>query len=181
MIKKLLIWAKKEQDKFTIDIQKLTIETLILEAIQPYLILSKKRNIDLKIIAKDQQKYYYTDSTIFCIVVGNIFNNALKNSNINGSISISYQIDDMQSLNILVEDNGNGMSAELVNQFNFINTLSINNIEIKTSGLGLKFCYELIKLINGTITFNSQLNKGTLVKITIPLHKNSKIHKKISK
>ena len=38
------------------------------------------------------------------------------------------------------------------------------------TGLGLKLCYELVKLINGRITINSREGEGTCFNIILPVN-----------
>ena len=41
----------------------------------------------------------------------------------------------------------------------------------KGTGLGLKLCYELVKINQGTITVESKLGEGTCFLITLPMTK----------
>lgn len=43
------------------------------------------------------------------------------------------------------------------------------SLKEKGTGLGLMICHKIIKQHNGTISYQSQLNKGTLIEIRLPL------------
>ena len=69
------------------------------------------------------------------------------------------------NLIISVQDNGTGMSKELLNKIKepFYTT------KPKGTGLGVSLSEEIIKAHNGTLNYESKENKYTKVIITLPL------------
>ena len=67
-------------------------------------------------------------------------------------------------------DNGTGIPDKIQKQlFSATEIKSTPGTENeKGTGLGLKLCYELIKIHNGTITIESKVGEGTCFLITLP-------------
>jgi signal transduction histidine kinase len=100
-------------------------------------------------------------------ILRNLVSNANKFTQ-NGRILIGMKEKDAKTT-IWVTDNGVGISderaGELLNKSVYNTTLGTNNE--RGSGLGLLLVKEFIDRMDGTITFESELGKGTTFKITI--------------
>ncbi len=101
-------------------------------------------------------------------VIVNIIKNACEACRENDKVFITSFVN-KNYLNIIVKDSGCGMDKE-----------TIHNIEIpffttkeKGTGLGVSLSREIITSHKGKLTYSSVLNKGTTVKIILPLN-NSK-------
>lgn len=103
------------------------------------------------------------------IVIGNIFNNAVKFSNRNGHIQI-YSISNNDNIEIHISDDGVGMDENTIkNLFNISETNSSKGTAgEKGTGLGLIICKELIEMNNGDIIVNSKPGKGSDFSIVLP-------------
>jgi signal transduction histidine kinase len=67
---------------------------------------------------------------------------------------------------ISVDDTGEGIPQEKLEQLNHSNNAS--RITTDTKGLGLAICQELLEQMNGNIEFSSEKGSGTTVYVTIP-------------
>ncbi|MFC0559323.1 ATP-binding protein [Halalkalibacter alkalisediminis] len=97
-----------------------------------------------------------------------VFLNLVKNSldavNSEGEVVISIDKEGDHCL-IKVVDNGGGMSAQVLRQvFNPFFTMKENG-----TGLGLVVCKRIIESYGGKIAINSELDRGTVVELRIPL------------
>ena len=99
-----------------------------------------------------------------------VFTNILKNAQQAAKEDTLCQIDvelsvQNQTIAIDFKDNGKGISIELKDK------IFMPNFSTKTSGmgLGLSICKKIIENVNGTITFESELNVGTTFHIVLPL------------
>jgi len=73
-----------------------------------------------------------------------------------------------QRVSIAVKDNGIGIPAE-EQQHLFTKFFRAKNaVNIQGTGLGLTIIKRYVELLNGTITFTSQVNKGTTFIIEFP-------------
>ena len=107
-------------------------------------------------------------------ILQNLISNAIKYNNENGKVkferSIVYKDDKMVNVRFICEDTGIGMSKEF--QKKAFEPFAQEDIPVRPkytgTGLGLAIVKELVEQMNGTITFTSELGKGTKFIITIP-------------
>ncbi|MDQ0245586.1 two-component system, sporulation sensor kinase D [Bacillus fengqiuensis] len=115
--------------------------------------------------------YHSTDSLpISCVkdhikqVILNLAKNALQAMPNGGCLTISLKQNDDFCL-ISVEDNGEGMPKEVLDQvFNPFFTMKKNG-----SGLGLSVCKRIVDTCGGNISIHSTSLKGTRVEVRLPL------------
>jgi signal transduction histidine kinase len=70
-------------------------------------------------------------------------------------------------------DNGIGISKTDLEKvfYSFYRADSLNSSNIKGTGLGLSIVKRLCELLNITISIESELNVGTIIKLSLPLAK----------
>ena len=105
-------------------------------------------------------------------VMSNLVSNALKFTPNGGTISVNlYQRGDR--LHIDVSDTGHGISSDkLAHIFEPFYTTGDTG-EAKGTGIGLALTQEIISHLNGTITAESQVGKGTTFHIVMPIQNRS--------
>jgi len=121
-------------------------------------------------IINPENAYFKADSGEMEIVFNNLISNAVKYNNDNGKVEISI-VQHTDSLIIIVEDNGIGMS-DLDTQNLFKDFVRIKNEKTKNitgSGLGLSITKKIIDLYKGEIFVESKVEKGTKFTIKLPL------------
>ena len=98
----------------------------------------------------------------------NLVSNSSKFSPENKSIDITT-INSPSELQLIVKDNGMGIPAdEQKNLFErFFRAKNASNIQ--GTGLGLSIVGKYVEVLNGKIKFESELNKGTIFYINLPL------------
>jgi len=96
----------------------------------------------------------------------NLFVNAAQAIEKQGEISIVTRADD-GFVEITIGDTGSGIDKEYLSRIfdPFFTTKDVG----KGTGLGLNVAYNIIKKHNGTIDVKSQVGKGTVFKIRIPI------------
>ncbi|NHI93438.1 MAG: PAS domain-containing sensor histidine kinase [Candidatus Lokiarchaeota archaeon] len=121
-------------------------------------------NIQMKI---DEQFEIIGDQALLFQAFQNILKNSLDAlEEIKGKRTIDIEINRIQNdLHILIKDNGIGISQEnLLKIFEpFFSTKK------KGTGLGLSLCKGIIEKHGGSISITSQVGKGTLSKILLPI------------
>lgn len=106
-------------------------------------------------------------------IIMNLLSNASKFTPSEGRVELLMKILDRteKTLNveIIVRDNGSGMSKEfqLVMFDSF--TQDVNSVNKVGTGLGLSIVHNLVKLMDGTIECDSAPGKGTTFKITLAM------------
>ncbi len=111
----------------------------------------------------------YSDANMLFTIFRNLVSNAIKYTNIGGRIIIDSE-DKGEFIEFTIQDNGVGIPQERLQKlFNveFVQSTIGTNKE-KGSGLGLILCKEFVERNGGTISVESELNKGTKFKIKLP-------------
>ena len=95
----------------------------------------------------------------------NILKNAMEAMREGGDIQISLRNGAEGECIVSVLDEGCGIPDELLPRLGE----PFYTLKEKGTGLGLMICHKIIKQHHGTITYESKLNEGTLIKIILPL------------
>ena len=98
-------------------------------------------------------------------VLINIFKNAIEAVPKNGKIDINVTKWEEDTVRIRFTDNGRGIPSELLSRLGepFYTTKE------KGTGLGLMVSFKIIEEHHGTITIESEINKGAIVDIILPV------------
>lgn len=110
--------------------------------------------------------YYYGNEELFLQVWTNIIENAIKFSNNNGNISIWIE-KSLDFIKVNIKDEGIGMEKEVIN-FIFDKFYQQDNSRSELGyGLGLAIAKRIVQLSKGTISAESELNKGSTFIISL--------------
>ena len=126
----------------------------------------KKMKLYYKVNFKDKVTISYDIESLKAII-NNLISNAIKYSNSNTSVFFTFNIS-ASNLIISVKDEGYGIDEKDKEKIfdRFYQTSS--NRSIGGFGIGLSLISELVKRLSGTITLESELNKGSLFKVKLP-------------
>lgn len=121
-----------------------------------------KDNVNLNIPSIDKELIIDGDYDKLKQVLINLIKNSYEASSKN--INITYKIKN-NYLIVKVIDDGKGISKEDLKRIGeaFYTTKATG------TGLGVSLSKEIIKLHNGTLSYESNLNKGTITTITLPI------------
>lgn len=108
---------------------------------------------------------------IFQIVIRNLLSNAIKFSHVNGDVFIRY---DAAQKVITVADHGVGMEQKRIDML-FVQAVGnkLGTFNETGFGLGLYMSHELINKSNGKISVQSEIGKGTIFILDVPLYENA--------
>lgn len=133
----------------------------------------KNKKIDLSFIKPDQEiPSINGDEEMIIVVFQNLLENAIKYSQINGSISITLEHDsDTNVVKISVHDKGIGIDIEdQIKIFNkFFRAPNAVEKEVIGSGLGLFTTKNIVERHNGKIWFESSPESGTTFFVILPI------------
>jgi two-component system, sensor histidine kinase and response regulator len=171
LLENLLEWARTQTGKMTYNPARINLKELILENILLLEIHAANKKIKL-IDNNDQTIEVFADRDMVNTILRNLLNNALKFTHIGGKISVIAQKND-DFITITVKDTGVGIPKEdLEKLFRIdIKYSSVGTAEERGSGLGLLLCKEFVDKHGGKIWVESELNKGSEFKFTIPVIK----------
>jgi signal transduction histidine kinase/ligand-binding sensor domain-containing protein/CheY-like chemotaxis protein len=139
--------------------------------IENYYELKKIQYLTIKcVIPKNITKLVLViDETRIRQIVQNLVDNSIKFTD-EGSITFGFEYTS-EYLQIFVEDTGIGIKPEDYYKV-FLPFGKIDQNPGRTytgTGLGLAICKKIVELMNGTISFKSEIGKGTIFKINLAL------------
>ncbi|MDF2040129.1 ATP-binding protein [Cytobacillus oceanisediminis] len=163
MIYDFLNASKPPQNKKTeIDLNKLIQEMKILFENEANI-----QNINLTVSLCSGNPLFYGDSKQIKQVLINIIRNALEACEeahaTEGKVCLIVK-SISQKTQIIIEDNGPGMTEETLNQL----FVPFYTTKEKGTGIGLSICRKIIEEHGGTINVHSNFSHGTVFKIELP-------------
>ena len=126
----------------------------------------KKIKLYYKTNVNDKVAITYDNESLKAII-NNLISNAIKYSNSNTSVYFTFNITE-SNLIISIKDEGLGISEKDKEKIFERFYQTSNNKTIGGFGIGLSLITELVKRLKGTIDLESELNKGSLFKVSLP-------------
>ena len=167
MFNDIITLSRLEHDQHTYHHIPIQIEYLIQDLIY---------NNEIDIISKNLQIMQHiepytinVDGETFSIAISNILSNAIKYSKENGVIEINGRKENNNYI-LTFKDYGIGITQEdILKLFERFHRGANAKKEYPGTGLGLSIVSRIIKAHKGNIEIQSELNKYTIVTVTIPL------------
>jgi two-component system, sensor histidine kinase and response regulator len=145
---------------------------LINDVIALYQVNAARKKISLQ---NTVEKNYTVNADKFMIetVLRNLVSNAIKFTPQGGVIKIKVDEENDDNLIIIVEDDGVGIKEDIIEKLFRIDShiTTKGTDKEKGTGLGLILCKEFIEKHNGTIWVESEIEKGSEFKFTLPYKK----------
>ena len=168
-VKEYIPIIKSEIDRL-LNLNNIDINMLIKNVIKKERSLIENKNIKLKLNLIDDEIYINGDYNRLSQVLINIIKNSIEAiDNENGIIKIKNIIKN-NYINIIIEDNGYGISEKNLKMIKepFYTTKN------RGTGLGVSLSDEIVKAHNGILVYDSKESRGTKVTIKLPLMKGDK-------
>lgn len=127
---------------------------------------AKTNNINFVVELNTEPIYVVGDENRIKQVLINLLDNSFKFTNENGIVRLSA-VKEVNQLIIEVEDNGIGIPEEDLP--NIVEKFYKGKHSKSHSGIGLSICDEIVKLHDGKITIDSEVDKGTRIKVFLPI------------
>lgn len=168
-VEKVLQAASLDKNEFKLKIEQINIIDLIKRAQAHFELLVEKRGGSMNVNMEIEKSYIEADS----FHLSNVINNLLDNANKYAKGAPRIQIDAKDTENqiiISVKDSGIGMAKETLKRiFDKFYRVPTGNIhDVKGFGLGLAYVKTMIEAHKGTITVESELEKGSNFTIYLP-------------
>lgn len=152
--------------KIKLNKELVDINLLLDDIYDNFKLINKFKNITLEYYENEEEIYIEGDYNRLKQVLINLIKNSAESIAKKGNIVIKTK-SDMNNFEIFVIDNGCGMSKETLNKIKDI----FYTTKEKGSGIGVSLSNEIIKAHGGNLDYYSELEKGTSVKITLPILK----------
>ncbi len=168
LLENILLWASSQSGRIKYEPHNLKFADICKEVVESLRLCANK-----KIITITQYSEGITvlaDSFMLKTIMRNLISNAIKFTNINGQIDISAR-ETESFLQISVSDNGVGIAEENIHKLFDVSQkhTSTGTANESGTGLGLLLCKDFVERHNGKICVESELGKGTIFKISIPV------------
>lgn len=169
LLEDLLLWARSQSGKMIFEPQEINFSEACRSVVDELMDNAQNKNISINF--GHEALNVRADVEMLKTVLRNLVTNAIKFTHPGGKIDI-YAEGTGQSTTITVSDNGVGISPDKINT---LFDISVSNTAQSTSGetgtgLGLFLCKELVEKHGGTIWAESEPEKGSRFKFTLPAH-----------
>lgn len=171
-IQSVLKLLRVESRDFRIHPESSDINELISEALQQVAPLAREKEIS---ITHDLEPMFLAefDPILIKEVIVNLLDNAIKYTPREGNVRvISRELNDqdLSFIEVSVEDSGEGISQQEVDQvWNKFVRGREQEMKTKGTGLGLYLVKYFVELHGGKVQMESEINRGTQVKFSLPL------------
>lgn len=173
----LLDYSKIDAGRLTIEAEPIDLRELVDNAVGLLAGRAHEKGLKVRVnIASDVAATLRGDSVRLRQVLFNLLGNAIKftpEGQVDVSVALLAQTGDVQTIEMVVEDTGIGIAADVQAKLfePFVQAESSTTRRFGGTGLGLTICRKLIELMNGSLTLDSELNRGTrmTVRLSMPV------------
>jgi signal transduction histidine kinase len=146
--------------------EEISFENLINETFDQLKFATINGHLVTRVVHVKQDKPFFTDRWRLKVMLNNIISNSIRYRNGKDPvIEVNVEVDD-QLASVEIQDNGKGISKEHLG--NVCQMFYRATDDGPGSGLGLYIVKETIEKLNGSLKIDSELGKGTCVKLQIP-------------
>ncbi len=169
LINDILDLSKIEAGKFEVTLSKFSVIEGLKRNLETISTLAEQKHLELRTDFDDILPLLQSDINKFDHIFLNLLNNALKFTEV-GYISLTAE-NRGNDIIVSIKDTGIGIAKEniehIFNEFQQIDGTSSRKFE--GTGLGLAIVKKSIKMIGGKISVESELGKGTIFTVTLPI------------
>ncbi|MBI4079127.1 MAG: GAF domain-containing protein [Candidatus Levybacteria bacterium] len=173
-VSSLLDAAKMEEHRFILEKKLTDIESIIQNRIELFSPQSAKKGITLSVNLDRNLPLVLVDPIRMEQTINNLLSNSLKFTGEGGKIAVKAELI-RDAIKISISDTGIGIPKEklssLFQKFSQIGSSSSVSLQGRLStGLGLYIVKGIVEAHGGTISVDSEVDKGTTISFTLPLN-----------
>ena len=131
------------------------------------------KHISLTMVNKIGKTQIMGNKSALSRIFNNLITNAIKFTPKGGQVSVTLKLQDDGTLAISVMDNGIGIPQNKIHDLftRYSRVSRKGTAGEKSTGLGLSIAKELVQHHNGTLTVKSREGKGSIFKVSFPIHR----------
>ncbi|MEM6320850.1 MAG: tetratricopeptide repeat protein [Bacteroidota bacterium] len=143
--------------------------------------LAEEKDVNLKIDIPTTPIMMDFDRDKLMKIVSNLLSNAIKFTETKGTVTLSSK-SIAQQLQIKVQDTGIGIPKDQLPYIfdRYYQIEQANNPNPQGSGIGLALLQELVKLMQGSIQVESEVNQGTTFTVLLPITRQAMLEKELT-
>ncbi len=174
LVDEVLDISKVEEGGLTLSREPVLMIDALNETIDLVQPLADKKHITLELeLNEDIHSSVMADKQRLLQVLLNLITNSIKYNRENGKVSIHVNRQNSETLRTSIQDTGHGITNEdIPNAFQPFERLSAESSSEEGTGLGLPLCKRLVEAMNGRIGVKSELGKGSVFWMDLPLINN---------
>lgn len=174
LVNQLLDFRRMEVQEFTIHLSRQDIVNFTRDIVCSFSDISEKKDIELGFRTGIGQLDMYFDKDKLEKILFNLLSNAFKYTPSGGRVVVEVGLQtasEASSVMLKVRDSGIGIPANMQEKiFERFYQLDVpGDIQSNGSGIGLVITREFVKLHGGTITVESENEKGSCFTVTLPI------------
>jgi len=168
LIEDLFELAKLEASEAPPHIESFSIAELILDVMDKFRLQADEKNICLTICCDKDTHFVYADISMIERALNNLIGNAMEHNHEGGEVIIMVE-KKTDKLDIIVKDNGKGISSEHLKQiYERFYQVDNQHREGKHAGLGLAITKRIVELHGQVINVQSKIGIGTAFSFSLP-------------
>jgi len=175
IVNDILDFSKIEAGKMPIVDREYEVAKLIGQTTQMHMVYMEHKIVSLQVHVDEQLPARLIGDTLrIRQIINNLMSNAFKYTE-SGSVSLSFlrgeEHDGYVEFIIVIKDTGFGMSEkqlEVMKTSEYSRFYESEDNFISGTGLGVPIVYSLAQMMNGKVNFESEVGKGTTVRIVVP-------------
>ena len=169
LITKLLNVSRIEHGNLKFSWDKVDIAERVKEAVESLQFNAKEKKVTLSLKGNVENEFIVADRYSIQEVIDNLIDNAIKYNKENGEVNVSIE-DDGSNYTIIISDTGIGVPKNAI-PYLFTKFYRVHGgLESGSTGtgLGLYLAKQIIESHRGTVSVESEIDKGTTFTITLP-------------
>ncbi len=161
--------SKLELGTLTVQKSEFDLTQFFTNVMDEYTAFAEKRGVTVSTNWNEPFGNIVTDNHLFNMVVSNVLGNAIKYTPEHGTVRAYATMSD-SALTIQISDTGIGIPKEDQEMIfsKLFRASNAQNHEAGGTGLGLYIVKEAVRILGGTITFESEMGVGTTFTIVLP-------------
>ncbi|MDY0881427.1 PAS domain-containing protein [Dongia soli] len=170
LINDILDMSRIEAGRHVLNEEQLSISDAVQDCLRLVSTRANEGKVTLNFIAPPDTPILYADSRSLKQILLNVLSNAVKFTPQNGRVDIEVLLPGNGGLNVAIRDTGIGIAPDVLPKLFAPFRQGDNSISRRFggTGLGLAISRKLLELHDGSIEIESELGKGTVVRLHFP-------------
>ncbi|CAI0943808.1 hybrid sensor histidine kinase/response regulator [Serratia ficaria] len=166
-MKDLAEFAKVDNGNVEIKIASFKLRKIVQDTVDQSISILNKKSVSVS-LGDISDVYIKSDPSRAMQIIENIVTNAIKYTE-NGNVQVSAVVHEKSKLIIKVEDTGQGIPKDKIDTIFSPFVRVGNDNKVPGFGMGLAIVHGVVKAMNGTIDVKSDVGKGTVFTVSLPI------------
>lgn len=176
LVRDLLQLSKLESGKYERSEEIVVLKSVIETAVKPLQLQFKEKGVNFELMIDPNLPNLVGDEQLFSWVISNLVHNALKYTDVGGSVELTAKNLGNEVL-VSVKDTGKGIPPEFLDKIfdKFVQVKQSFDTTPGSVGLGLSIARDIVEIYGGKIWVESEVNKGSIFSFRLPIGKTQSV------